>query len=61
LKKGYKERKDKEDDISSYWIALSKGKVLELESASTRLNSVKKSLWKRVWTGRKKYYIMSES
>jgi hypothetical protein len=35
LKKGYKGREDEEEDVRSYWMALSKKKILDTERDHT--------------------------
>jgi hypothetical protein len=39
---GQKRRKDKEEDVSSYWMTLRNERILETERGSTRSHSVKK-------------------
>jgi len=58
LKERYEGRKDKKQDVSSFWLALGKETIMELETGGTRSHSVGNSLWKILWNCRKTVYVM---
>jgi len=57
---GYKWQKEEEKDVRHYWMALRKGRVLEIERGNSGLHCVENSFWKRVCRIRKIDYRMNE-